>query len=188
MGLRREHMRNARGRAWKANAGNVMAGRYSVMMKSVHQSELVRVGELLGAGRSLGEASDTASTLIALIRRGLPLSTIRRWPAALALSRREVERVLGLGARALERRTASRLTPPESERAVRVARLVARAETVFQDPAEALAWCQRPLPRLGGETPFQVMDTGEGGPATRVLLDGVERGLRRSRPAPGMAT
>lgn len=188
MGSRRKHPRIAHCRAWSPNAANVIAARYGAGMIGKHGTELDRVAELLGARRALGEASDMASTLIALIRRGLPLSVVRQWPAAITMSRREVERVLGLGARALQRRTASRLTPPESERAVRVARLVARAEAVFQDPAKALAWCQRPQPRLGGETPFQVMDTGEGGPATRVLLDGVERGLRRRRLARGMAT
>lgn len=152
-------------------------------MNSVHITEHGRVADLLGNRRDLGEAQFCASALIALIRRGLPLSAVRSWPAKLGLTRSEVERVLGLGARALERRTGSRLTPGESERAVRVARLVAQAERVFQDPALALAWCQSPQPSLGHETPFQVLDTGMGGSAVRELLERVERDLQHKPSA-----
>jgi len=178
-----ERTQIARGHASSPAASHVVAARYAAKVNSVHITEHGRVADLLGARRAFDETSDTSKALIALIRRGLPLSAVRSWPAKLGLTRSEVERVLGLGARALDRRTGSRLTSGESERAVRVARLVAQAERAFRDPARALAWCQRPQPSLGHETPFQVLDTGMGGSAVRELLERVERDLQHKPSA-----
>ncbi len=175
----------AHGQPASAQSSDVTTPRYGLTMKGKPMTESVRVVELLGGRRALGATADTASALIALIRRGLPLSTVRGWPAGLGLTRREVEIVLGLGARALERRTGPRLTPVESERAVRVARLVARAESVFRDRTQALEWCQSPQPSLDGETPFQFMDTEMGGRAVRELLERIESGHQPPRSARG---
>lgn len=183
MGKTIERTQLARGHASSPDAGHVVATRYGAKMNCVHITEHGRVSDLLGGRRAFDETSDTSRTLIALIRRGLPLSAVRSWPGKLGLTRSEVERVLGLGARALARRTGSRLTSGESERAVRVARVVAQAESVFQDPALALAWCQSPQPSLGHETPFQVLDTGMGGSAVRELLERVERDLQHKPSA-----
>ena len=183
MGKSIERTQIAQGLASSPDEIHVVAARYGAKMNSVHITEHGRVADLLGGRRAFDETSDASRRLIALIRRGLPLSAVRRWPTKLGLTRGEVERVLGLGARALERRTSRRLTPGESERAVRVARLVARAESVFHDRVKALAWCQRPQPGLGRETPFQVTDTGEGGRAAREMLERVERGLQHKPSA-----
>lgn len=185
MDKRGGHPRQAQGEPSSAQCSNVIAARYGPTMKGKPMTESDRVVELLGGRPALSATSDSPGALIALIRCGLPLSTVRAWPEGLGLTRHEVEIVLGLGARALERRTGPRLTPVESERAVRVVRLVARAECVLRGREQALGWCQSPQPSLGGETPFQFMDTEMGGRAVRELLERIERGHQPPRSARG---
>jgi putative toxin-antitoxin system antitoxin component (TIGR02293 family) len=53
------------------------------------------------------------------------------------------------------------LTAEETDRAVRGARIVALAETVFGDREKALAWLRKPKAFLGGAVPMQVLALSE---------------------------
>lgn len=68
------------------------------------------------------------------------------------------------------------LTPDESDRAVRAARLLALCETVFGDKARALQWLARPLKQLRGNTPFETMASESGARLVEELLVGIDEG------------
>ena len=53
------------------------------------------------------------------------------------------------------------LTAEETDRAVRGARIVALAETVFGDRVKALAWLRKPKSFLDGRAPMQVLALSE---------------------------
>ena len=68
------------------------------------------------------------------------------------------------------------LTPDESDRAVRAARLLALAETVFGDKARALQWLGRPVMQLHGNVPLDMMASESGARLIEELLVGIDEG------------
>ena len=68
------------------------------------------------------------------------------------------------------------LTPDESDRAVRAARLLALGETVFGDRARALQWLARPVKQLHGNTPFEMMASESGARVVEELLVEIDEG------------
>ncbi|MBI4264939.1 MAG: DUF2384 domain-containing protein [Acidobacteria bacterium] len=71
----------------------------------------------------------------------------------------------------------SRLSVAESERTERLARVIALAEPLWDDPHEARAFLNRPHPLLEGETPLNVARTELGARRVERLLHDVEHGL-----------
>ena len=55
------------------------------------------------------------------------------------------------------------LTAEESEKAARVARILASAEATFGDTDKARTWLRRPSRALGGVVPLVLLDNEEGG-------------------------
>ena len=75
---------------------------------------------------------------------------------------------------ARRRQTAHALKCVESDRTLRIARLFARAEDVFEDRAKARAWLQRPNRALGGVTPLSLLDTELGAREVETTLGRIE--------------
>src|SRR6266542_3912766 len=80
------------------------------------------------------------------------------------------KRALGVSARSLLRRKHGRLNPVESERFLRLVRIVARAEHVLGARDAALDWLRTPNPALGGEKPISLLDTEIGADAVNEVL------------------
>ena len=60
---------------------------------------------------------------------------------------------------------------------MRLARVVERAETVFEETAAALAWLQSPNAALGGVTPLSLLDTDVGADSVLDTLGRIEHGV-----------
>jgi putative toxin-antitoxin system antitoxin component (TIGR02293 family) len=69
------------------------------------------------------------------------------------------------------------LTPEQSEKTERLARLFLLAEHVLGDPPAARIFLHRPHPELEGRTPLQAAATELGGRAVERILNSVEYGL-----------
>jgi putative toxin-antitoxin system antitoxin component (TIGR02293 family) len=69
------------------------------------------------------------------------------------------------------------LTPEQSEKTERLARLFALSETVFGDGAAARAFLHRPHPELAGKTPLDSAATELGGRRVETILNAIEFGL-----------
>jgi putative toxin-antitoxin system antitoxin component (TIGR02293 family) len=65
----------------------------------------------------------------------------------------------------------------ESERILWQARVLSRAESVYESRERALAWMRRANPRLRGRTPLAVAKTEEGSRLVEELLIQIDEGI-----------
>lgn len=124
------------------------------------------VARKLGGAAVLGADVRSQADLAMLVRRRLPLATLKGLSLA-GLSEQEIERfVIPQRTRRHRAEKNEPLTVDESDRAVRLARIQSLAEETFGDPAKANRWLRKELAELGGETPLTVAQTEAG---TRVI-------------------
>lgn len=62
------------------------------------------------------------------------------------------------------------LTIDESDKLMRLLRIVSISREVFADDDKALTWLRRPLRELGGETPLMMSGTEAGGRVVETIL------------------
>ena len=136
-----------------------------------------RVAEVLGGRAVLRRRVRTWPELERAVREGLPKKSLQL-VAGRAVASGTPPSVLVYAvvpAATFKRRT--RLSVEESERTERLARLVALADAVWDDPAEARAFLNRPHPLLDGDSPLTVAQSELGARRVERLLHDVEHGL-----------
>lgn len=122
------------------------------------------------------EASPSA--VIAKIRHGLAIGEFTSLASWMASTEDELAIWLGLSRATLHRRKKSgQLDASESERLIRVARLMARATEVFESEESARSWLRRPALALAGESPLGFADTEIGAREVEFLLGRLEHGV-----------
>ncbi len=137
-----------------------------------------RIVRFLGGKKTLGSSPASHNDFIAMIRGGLPYRTLLLATEHLQLSVNDLSLALGLSPRTLARRRSSqRLTTAESERILRLARVVARAEEVLGDAEAARGWLQARNRALGGTPPIEFLDTDIGADAVLDILGRIEHGV-----------
>jgi putative toxin-antitoxin system antitoxin component (TIGR02293 family) len=70
-----------------------------------------------------------------------------------------------------------RLSPDESDRAVRLTRIAALAELVFGEPERAWRWLRTAKEQFQGRSPLQLMATGAGAHLVEELLYRIDDGM-----------
>jgi len=117
--------------------------------------------------------------LMPVIRKGLPSSALESVAKRMDLSAVATVESLGLAKRTIARRLQERqaLTAEESERVVRLARVLAEAMQVLGSIEKARRWMQRPSRALGGEVPLRMLDTDIGGNAVIEELGRIDHGV-----------
>lgn len=137
-------------------------------MSVLHQ----QIGEWLGV-----RAPRTEQQVLDLIERQLPTSAIDRL-LALGVTRSEVD-ALVIPLRTLQHRRSRRekLTVEESDRVLRVLRLLSQAESVYGSRERALAWLRRPHTRLHDRPPLEMLKTGTGSHIVEQLLVQIDEGM-----------
>lgn len=135
------------------------------------------VAERLGGARLLGRGVVSDLGLYRAIRRGLDPRVIDRLLESGTIQRGELG-VLAIAARTLARRRAKgeRLTAEESDKVVRVARLVLYAVEVFADEALAAEWLREPNGALGNQVPLEMLATDAGARLVETTLDRIAFG------------
>lgn len=136
------------------------------------------VVETLGGARLLRARVRTLMDLAQLVSNGLPFRSLRavaeRYPEPY---RRRIEQLV-VPRTTLQRREASGvLSPEESERLERVARLSALAEYVWESRDAAQQWLTTPLPLLGNEVPLDLAATDLGARRVEDVLWKLEHSL-----------
>lgn len=132
----------------------------------------------LGGRRVIGREVDDAKALLKRIRLGLPYASYEHVAHLLEASLDEVGQVLNLPTRTRARRKREkRLEPDESDRLVRVARILATAGNVLGSPDKAARWLRRPNRALGGEVPLHLLDTEVGEQLVEDVLGRLEHGV-----------
>jgi putative toxin-antitoxin system antitoxin component (TIGR02293 family) len=97
----------------------------------------------------------------------------------LSMRRAQVAKRLNIPARTLSRRlaTKSRLTQDESDRTLRMARVVALANEVLGAEDKASRWMVAPNRALGGKRPFDQLDTELGVRSVEEILYAIAYGM-----------
>jgi putative toxin-antitoxin system antitoxin component (TIGR02293 family) len=136
------------------------------------------VAVLSGAGR-LKISVDSPAKLMKLTRGGLPAQILASLAADLGMQRTQVSKILGISERTLSRRIAShsKLTAEESDRTVRLARVLANVKDTLGTMDKASRWLQAPNRALHGEAPFDLLDTDAGVQAVETVLGRIAYGV-----------
>jgi putative toxin-antitoxin system antitoxin component (TIGR02293 family) len=140
---------------------------------------IAEIVEVLGGKRTFKTPIRKADDLVAQVRAGLPASTVTLLADALSLQRGQVAKCLNIPARTLSRRLASksRLTQDESDRTMRMARVVALANEVLGAEDKASRWMAAPNRALGGRRPFDQLDTELGVRSVEEVLQRIAYGM-----------
>jgi putative toxin-antitoxin system antitoxin component (TIGR02293 family) len=128
----------------------------------------------------LGLNASVAARLPAAVASGLPFQILDNLADALEVSTRDLaEGLIGITRPTLSRRRKSgTLTRPESDAAVRYARLLEQATAMMEgDGDAALRWLKTPLPILGGDSPLEHARTEAGGREVELLIGRIEHGV-----------
>ena len=137
-----------------------------------------KVTAALGGERVVGSTPATLVELAAAVAQGLPGAIVPHLAASAAPPEGEARRrvaALVTSAASLKRR--ARLSPAASERAERLARIVALAHQAFGDADEARAWLNAPHPLLGSARPIEVAVTDLGARQVERILHNIEHDL-----------
>jgi putative toxin-antitoxin system antitoxin component (TIGR02293 family) len=141
-------------------------------VRQQHQSvERARFSGLLEQKRSADDLD-----VVKLVHNRLPVSVVDRLLDE-GVTRQELELVTPARTLAHRRAKAERLTVEESDRAVRLARVVVQAESVFGDKEKAMTWLRRSLKRFDGRTPLAMLATDTGSRLVEEALVQIDEGF-----------
>ena len=119
----------------------------------------------------------TPLVLVGLVREGVPWTDYRSVITHLGLNDQTAAGVLHIPPRTLARRKGGRLEPQESERLMRLLRLVAQATDVLGTREKALRWLEAPNRALEEAVPISLLDTDIGTQAVESVLARIEYGV-----------
>jgi len=113
--------------------------------------------------------------LVQRVREGLPTVALQVLREAMALQRNVLLALLDISDATARRRAV--LKRSESDRTVRLARVFAYAEDVFENRETARTWLRRPNRALAGNTPLSLLDTDLGVRQVETELGRIEYGV-----------
>ncbi len=125
----------------------------------------------------LGQSVKSESELAEVVQRRIPTQIVSTFVAR-GLTRDEFHDVV-IPLRTFKHRKtrAEDLSIDESDKALRMARVLALAEDVFGNRDKALAWMRKPKRRFAGETPMHMLQTEAGGRLVEQMLIQVDEGM-----------
>ena len=131
-----------------------------------------QIGEWLGL-----QPPATEGEILRIVEGRLSPSIIKRL-VTLGLERPEIDAVI-IHSRTLQHRRSRRekLTVEESDRVLRVIRVLSLAESVYGSRERALAWLRKPHTRLEGRTPLSLLQTDTGSRIVEGLLIQIDEGM-----------
>jgi putative toxin-antitoxin system antitoxin component (TIGR02293 family) len=131
-----------------------------------------RMVEWLGVKSAASEQE-----ILRIVEGRLGASVIKRL-LGLGLARAEIDAAV-IPSRTLQHRRSrrERLTLEESDRVLRLVRILSTAEAVYGNRERALAWLRRPNPRLDGRSPISLVKTDTGSRIVEELLTQIDEGM-----------
>ena len=141
--------------------------------------ETAAIVEVLGGRKVLGRNIRKPDELGRLVRKGLPAPSVAALAEKLHLGASALSRKLGIPQRTLTRRLSqgAALTPIESDRTVRMARVYAHAVEMIGGRETAIEWLRTPNRALGGESPLDLLDTDVGARMVEDVLGRIAYGV-----------
>ncbi len=164
---------------------------------------MTSVAAVLGGEKELGQKVSGRMDFDVLIKKGMPWGVVSHIKKACNLPDEVIARIIGISPRTIARRrqtvkaparpavatsgksrkgrpgaaASESLSPVESDRLYRFARIVALAEDVFENKEEALEWLKSPQYGLGGCIPFDMLQTDAGSREVEELLIRIDYGV-----------
>jgi putative toxin-antitoxin system antitoxin component (TIGR02293 family) len=159
---------------------------------------MTTVTSILGGEKELRQKVHRPIDFDKLIKLGLPSNVLSYIKDKFNLSDEHIAQITGVSPRTVARRRKAtwvnpdmierrrkassvhkieRLSPIESDRIDRFARIIALAEDVFEDKEEALEWLNVPQQGLGGAIPFAMLQTDAGTREVEQLLIRIDYGV-----------
>src|SRR2546428_4537665 len=136
------------------------------------------VEDVLGGKGVLGFKAQSSLDWVGMIREGIPAAAVESILSAVRLSQSELAQALGIPERTLARRKREGvLNSEESSKLLRLARVVSRANEVFDDAAAAVDWLKSPNATLRGNAPLSLLDTDIGAESVFDTLGRIEHGV-----------
>ena len=128
---------------------------------------------------TLGVETDDLDAVIAALKAGFPYSAFEALWQSVGIPQKKLAEVANINQRTLSRRKREmRFHADESERLLRVGRVVERAiELMDGDSEAAAAWLMKPSRALGGKTPLDYADTEPGAREVMGLIGRLEHGV-----------
>jgi putative toxin-antitoxin system antitoxin component (TIGR02293 family) len=116
--------------------------------------------------------------LIRKIQKGLRFSELETLQTSIGMPFEQLAAKLCISRSTLQRRKAAgRLSPDESDKVLRFARLLEHATDVFGDVDKARAWLKHPQYGLGGAVPLDYAETEIGAREVDNLLGRIDYGV-----------
>jgi putative toxin-antitoxin system antitoxin component (TIGR02293 family) len=131
-----------------------------------------QIGDWLGL-----ESPATEGDILRIVEGRLAPSVIKRL-SALGLERAEIDAVV-IPSRTLQHRRSRRekLTVEESDRVLRVIRVLSLTESIYGSRDRALDWLRKPTARLDGRAPLSLLKTDTGSRIIEELLIQIDDGM-----------
>ena len=136
------------------------------------RADLHRMVEGLGVKSAASEQE-----ILRIVEERLAASVIKRL-LGLGLERAEIDATV-IPSRTLQHRRSrrERLTLEESDRVLRLVRILSTVEAVYGNRERALGWLRRPHPRLDGRSPISLLKTDTGSRIVEELLTQIDEGM-----------
>ena len=136
------------------------------------------IENVLGGVGVLGVRPQSSLDWVGMIREGIPAAAVESILNVVGLSQSELARALGIPERTLARRKREGvLNSEESSKLLRLARVVSRAQEVFDHPRFAVDWLKAPNAALRGHAPLNLLDTDIGAESVLDTLGRIEHGV-----------
>jgi len=134
---------------------------------------------VLGGSKIMGTEVNSDDDLIRLNEKGLPFEAGQHLRTRLGITAAELAELTAIAPRTITRRKAGRFTAHESERLIRIARILAIALQVMENEDRAVKWLRQPNRALGGKTPLSNARLENGARQVESLLGALEHGVYR---------
>lgn len=167
-------------RAKTAAGGGVLKKAFRAKQASTHRvPSSRRTAHYDSRTGLLGLKGEPAAKLIERINRGFPYGLVEAFRESSDLPMETIADLIGVPSRTLNRRKLEgRLRADESERLLRVARVVDKAVDLFEgDPAAAMRWLTAPQPALGEQSALAFCRTDVGAREVEDLIGRLEHGV-----------
>lgn len=136
------------------------------------------IEELLGTDYGAGNKKNEQRDLRAAVLKGFPFSSFETVQKEIDLPQQQLSEILGIPTRTIARRKEDRhLSPVESDRLYRVARIIAFTVEVLGDIDKARVWLKSPNRGLGDIVPLTLLDTDIGVCQVEDVLKRIKYGI-----------
>lgn len=139
--------------------------------------EAEKVAEVLGGLDTLGRDVYTDLEMADLVMAGLPFKVLEALLSCQALTSDDIAIIMPRSTYFKHKKNDESLTPEQSDRAERLARVFASAMVVFRNPEKAARWIRKPNRAMNGRRPVDLVQTDAGFRTVEATLGRIAHGI-----------